>query len=186
MRNQLPVTIKILSLASLALLAACSMLSSIPGTGGLLSGTPQSGTAYPAISTPSTGPTASVSTALPGNGATATPEAASPATAGATAPAGQDLSVTLADDGKTVHFKVGQRFLLNLGAEYNWNPVVADQSIVSRVIGILVIRGAQGIYEAHAPGTTTLTATGDPTCRQSKPACAMPSRVFKVTLVVEQ
>ena len=219
--RQMPVLIKLLGLASLVLLAACSALT-VPGTGGQQSGTPQvetvtpqggsvtpqGGSVTPQKSTPAAGVTMVVSTAQPATGqpsATNTPPAPQAtvqssgtlmpplpgsvpsATPGvtATAPAGQGLSVTLADDGKTVNLKVGQRFLLNLGEGYDWNPTVADQTIVSRVIGILVIRGAQGIYEAHAPGTTTLTATGDPTCRKSKPVCGMPSRLFKVTIVVE-
>jgi hypothetical protein len=133
-------------------------------------------TALPATSQPSgtnTSPTQM------GNEPTATPGTVS------TAPPGQDLVVTLADDGKTANLKVGQRFLLDLGEGYDWTPKVADQNIVSRVIGILVIRGAQGVYEAHAPGSTSLIATGNPTCLKSKPACAMPSRLFKVTITVE-
>lgn len=80
---------------------------------------------------------------------------------------------------------MGQSFLLNLGDQYDWNINVADQTIVSRVKNIAVIRGAQGVYDAVKAGTTTLTAMGDPMCRQSKPACAMPSIFFEVTLVVE-
>lgn len=92
--------------------------------------------------------------------------------------------VTLNDQGKTLVLHVGQRFLLNLGEGYTWSPVVADQQVVSRVPNISVIRGAQGIYEARAAGQTTLTATGDPPCRLSKPACMMPSRVFMLTIQV--
>jgi hypothetical protein len=47
-----------------------------------------------------------------------------------------------------------------------------------------VIVGAQGVYEAKAPGKTTLTATGDPACRRATPACAAPSRLFTLTLEV--
>jgi hypothetical protein len=132
---------------------------------------------------------------MPGTGGaqTAAPVAPGtpPAGANTAAPTGTHAavlqdggSITLADQGKTIQLKVGQRFLLNLGADYNWNPVVADQRVVSRVIGVMVIRGAQGLYEAHAAGTTRLTADGEPACRQARPACAMPSRLFEVTLVV--
>jgi hypothetical protein len=94
--------------------------------------------------------------------------------------------ITPESAGKTYHLKVGDRFLVNLGMDmFDWNEEVADQNVVSRVIGITVIRGAQGVYEARAPGTTTLTATGDPLCRQSQPPCMMPSRMVSVTLVVE-
>ncbi len=214
MNKPMPLFIQLLSLASLVLLAACNqmigppgdVLSSTPATGtavlstvvpttsaGTARATSQPlGTNTPSAQTGSQ-PTAIVITALPAtsqplsaNTPMAQPGSEASATPGAvsTAPAGQELSVTLADDSKTIHLKVGQRFLLDLGEDYNWNPIVADQTIVSRVVGILVIRGAQGIYETDAPGTTTLMATGDPACRQSKPACAMPSRLFKVTIVV--
>jgi hypothetical protein len=212
MGKQTSVFINLFSLASLLLLAACTGLLNTPGPGNLQTATPSGGTALPAIntsiagptlsattalpatSTPAAGPTMSIITALPatsqplgthtpmaqpGNQPTATPKIVS------TAPAGQELNVTLANDGQTVKLKAGQRFLLNLGADYDWISTVADESIVSRVIGILVIRGAQGVYEAHAPGSTSLIATGNPTCLKSKPACAMPSRLFKVTITVE-
>ncbi len=142
------------------------------------------------------GATPIVVTVIPANGQTVTiiPAAETPTsnTAGGTAtqdltaqPTDQGLRVTLADDGKTIHLKVGDRFLLFLGEGFNWSPTVTDQNVVSRVVGITVIRGGQGVYEAKAPGTTTLLANGEPTCRQSKPACALPNRAFTVTLVVQ-
>jgi carboxyl-terminal processing protease len=94
-------------------------------------------------------------------------------------------TVTLDDNGGTVTLHVGEQFLLKLGEDYNWTVTVADQRIVSRVVNIAVVRGAQGVYEAHQLGSTTLTATGDPACLQSKPPCAMPSRLFQITVVVQ-
>ncbi len=169
---------KYLSLASLVLLlAACTTPSVIPGTGA----TPSLPPATPIATLPATNmPATSTPVQQPTNPPAVTVSAT------AAAPAGQGPNVTLADAGKTITLKVGQRFLLDLGESYNWTPVIADQSIVSRVIGILVIRGAQGIYEARAPGTTKLTVTGEPTCRNAKPLCAMPDFLFEVTLVVEK
>ena len=97
----------------------------------------------------------------------------------------QTLSVTLADNDKLLQLKVSQRFLLNLGDGYTWTVEVDNQAIISRVVNITVVRGAQGVYEAHAPGQATLTATGDPVCRQSKPPCGMPSRVFTLHVTVQ-
>jgi len=93
-------------------------------------------------------------------------------------------NVTLADDGQTITLQVGQRFLLNLGLEYDWAVTVDDQSIVSRVINVLTIRGSQGLYEAHQAGHTGLTATGDPVCRQAQPPCGVPLRLFHLQIVV--
>lgn len=92
--------------------------------------------------------------------------------------------VTLEQNNQEISLKKGERFLLKLGNNYNWNIDIADQTIVSRVINIMVINGAQGIYEAHNAGTTTLTAQGDPFCLSLIPRCAMPSLLFKVNIVV--
>ena len=118
----------------------------------------------------------SQSTALPvkGPGAASTPIAP---------PAG---GVTLANNGETYILHPGERFLLNLGIDvYDWTVTINDQSVLSRVINVMVIRGAQGLYEAHQPGQVTLTADGDPFCRQAKPVCGMPSIAFKITLIVQ-
>lgn len=193
--------LSLIGFVSLVIMAGCSMVPGMPGTGGLISATAASSTtSVLMVSTPTGAATQLVpltvpatvepsglgtAVALPTQSTTLVGSPTDAATAAAGEAAGQNLSITLADDGKTFTFKPGQRFLLNLGAGYDWSPVIADQGIVSRVPNFAVIRGAQGIYEAHAAGRTTLTAAGDPPCRQAKPACAMPSRLFKVTLVVE-
>lgn len=97
-----------------------------------------------------------------------------------------NLQVTLQDSGKSITLHVGDSFLLYLGDTYQWEVSIADQSIISRVPNIMVIRGAQGIYTAHAVGTTTLTATGNPQCYYSKPPCLMPSILFQVSIIVIQ
>jgi hypothetical protein len=93
--------------------------------------------------------------------------------------------IALADDGQTLTLNVGDRFLLSLGEGYDWNVTISDPAVVSRVINIQVVRGAQGVYEAHQAGTTELAASGDPVCRNAKPPCGMPSRIFQVTIVVK-
>jgi photosystem II stability/assembly factor-like uncharacterized protein len=95
-------------------------------------------------------------------------------------------AVTLADDGQAITLRAGQRFLLDLGADYNWTVTVDDPAVVSRVVNVLTIRGSQGLYEAHQPGRTTLSATGDPICRQAQPPCGAPSRLFRLQVVVVQ
>ncbi len=152
-------------------------------------------TGSPTVGTPSTQPAINVITVLPATtGTPAVLDTLTPPVNGTTTPAAtagtpvatnEGTTVTLADDGKTVTLKVGQRFLLDLGSGMNWVPTVANQNIVSRVAGITVINGAQGVYQADAPGTTTLMANGEPTCLHAKPACAMPNRLFSVTIVVQ-
>ncbi len=93
--------------------------------------------------------------------------------------------VTLDDNGQTIQLHVGERFLLKLGSNYNWIVSIADPTIVSRVPNVLVVQGAQGLYEAKRPGRTTLTAVGDLPCRQAQPPCEAPSRLFQVQLIVQ-
>jgi hypothetical protein len=108
-----------------------------------------------------------------------TTEAATPAAS----PSGM-RTVTLADAGQTIELAVGETFLLALGSEYDWTVTVADPSIVSREVNVATIRGSQGLYRANRPGRTTLTAIGDPPCRRARPACALPSRIVRIDLVV--
>jgi carboxyl-terminal processing protease len=103
-------------------------------------------------------------------------------------PGGSEASpqtVTLENDGGTIILRPGETFLLKLGEEYDWTVTIADQTILSRVRNVMVVRGAQGLYQANQTGRTTLTASGDPVCRQSQPPCAMPSRLFKITVEVQ-
>ena len=90
------------------------------------------------------------------------------------------ITVTMDDQGKTISLAVGDSFLLKLGDLYSWDITVSDQGVLSRVKNIAVIRGAQGIYEAHQAGTVTLSAKGDPQCLQSQPPCASPSVQFSI------
>ncbi len=105
---------------------------------------------------------------------------------GSTPDPGSNLTITLANNGQTITLHVNQEFLLKLGEGYQWTINLDNQNVVSRVPNIAVIRGAQGIYLAHQTGTATLTASGDPLCRQSVPACAIPSIFFTLHIEVIQ
>jgi len=150
-------------LVAMLLLAGCGTVTE--PAGGSSAGTPT------VQVTPATPLPGTVSATPGATGATATPGAGAP-------------TVTLADDGRTVDLAVGQRFLLALGSNLDWTVSVADTSVLSRVVNILVVRGAQGVYVANAPGTTTLTAIGDLPCRKAKPPCAAASRGFRITVNV--
>lgn len=91
--------------------------------------------------------------------------------------------VTMADSGKTIAMRVGETFLLALGDQQQWDVKVDDQTVVARVPNIMVVRGAQGVYRALKPGTTTLEATGTAICAQGQP-CPMYAIAFHVTLQV--
>ena len=95
------------------------------------------------------------------------------------------ITLTLDNNGQTLVLQKGQRFLLKLDEAYDWQITIADPNRISRVKNVMVIKGAQGLYEALAVGKTELTAQGDPLCRSQKPACARPSLLFSQTITVQ-
>ena len=95
-----------------------------------------------------------------------------------------EVDITMDDNDKTITMRPDETFLLKLGEAYDWQAVIDNQEVVSRVVGIALVSGAQGLYKAHKDGTAILTATGDPLCRQSTPPCGAPSILFKVNVNV--
>jgi hypothetical protein len=96
------------------------------------------------------------------------------------------IKVTLADDGKTITVNRQDSVLVFLGSDLHWKlSPTWDQSVLSPVIGVMLIQGAQALLKAAAPGQTTLSLAGDPPCRDSAPPCEIPSRGFSVTIVVQ-
>jgi hypothetical protein len=94
--------------------------------------------------------------------------------------------ITLSDNGKTFLVHPGDSFLLNLGMDtFDWTVTIDNQNVISREKNVMPIRGAQGVYQATATGQAVLSAQGDPLCRNSTPACMMPSLLFRVTIIVQ-
>jgi hypothetical protein len=92
--------------------------------------------------------------------------------------------ITLDNNGQQIRMHPDETVLLKLGEVYQWTIDIDDQTVISRIPNIIVIRGAQGIYKAHQTGKATLSADGDPLCRQSRPACGMPSIQFTLQIEV--
>lgn len=93
--------------------------------------------------------------------------------------------VTLTENNAVIQLRVGETFLLYLGQDRNWTVSVDNTAVVTRVMSVVVIQGAQGIYEARAAGRAVLTATGDLPCRSVQPPCLAPSLLFRITVVVD-
>jgi len=93
------------------------------------------------------------------------------------------LVITRADDRKTIVLRVGDRFLLQLGEDFNWTVAVSDPSIVRRLPNVLVVRGAQGIYEAERVGETDVTATVALNCAPNQP-CPQLAALFRLHIFV--
>ncbi len=96
-------------------------------------------------------------------------------------------NVTVADKDQTLTFQVGQSFLLFLGNDFTWTATTDDPAVVSHMPpDLFAVPGAQGLFEARKPGHTTLTAIGEPACRQEQIPCAVPTpMVFSVQIVVQ-
>ena len=143
---------------------ACVVLVALVGAAIAACGSDSSGSApSPA------GRTATVAQSMSPATATHTATPAVTAVVGGSLPGSP--SVSLADDGKTISLAVGETFLLALG-DGAWTVDVDNQAVVSRVPNITVVRGAQGVYAAHAAGTAHMTAKNG-------------SLTFKLTIVVK-
>ena len=92
-------------------------------------------------------------------------------------------TITGGDNGATIAMNAGDRFLLKLGEDFDWAPIVGDLTVVSRVPNIAVVRGAQGIYQARQAGETDLTATRPARCPAGQ-SCPDLVATFSVHLVV--
>ena len=97
---------------------------------------------------------------------------------------GAPNTVTYADNGQTITLHVGDRFLLKLGDQFAWNVSVSDPAIVSRVVNIAVVQGAQGVYQANKIGETMLSATGLAVCPPLK-VCPDVEIGFKLHIIVQ-
>ena len=94
--------------------------------------------------------------------------------------------IVLEDNGKTFILHPGETILLNLGTDvFNWTVNIDDQNVVTLVRGVMVIRGAQGIYQAGAPGQAVLTAVGTPLCQNTGQVCNALVILFEIKLIVQ-
>ena len=141
-------------------------------------------TGLPRCDDPSASSTLSIGPFNPSTLTKPTPTSTETTSTSAQSPATSTV-VTLSDNNQTTNLKVGDSFLLNLGDTYNWRISISPSGIISRRVNVMVIRGAQGIYDAVSPGTTTLNAVGDPFCLSSKPPCATPSINFNIKVIVK-
>jgi len=126
--------------------------------------------------------TPEVSTAVANSGSLENPPTKTVPSVGNVIP---ESGITFDDNGKSFTLQTGDSFLLNLGDDaYEWEVSVDNESVLQMKRGVMVIKGAQGIYDALAPGTAIVNATGNPLCLQSRPPCGLRSILFSVTIIV--
>lgn len=170
---------------ALGLLAGCLPLAATPANPAAPTAVPSATPAAEPAATPTgSGMVVSTSVAGPSSGPLPTSTAAAPLPP-ATAPANGLLEVTAADYGRTIELRVGERLLLNLGEGGAWAVEIADPRVLGPLADASIPEGTQGVFEAHAAGTTALTAVNAPACLQARPPCKLPIRTFEVTVVVK-
>jgi hypothetical protein len=98
-------------------------------------------------------------------------------------PIGDVIVVNSSLNNSTVQLTKGERFVLQLGDGLNWTLLFKPAGIISRV-GTSTISNSQGMYEAMAPGTTVMRATGAPICTAHQ-ACPLFLAVSTITFVVK-
>ncbi|HZS47467.1 MAG TPA: hypothetical protein VFC63_20520 [Blastocatellia bacterium] len=93
--------------------------------------------------------------------------------------------ITLANNNKTIHVKVGDTINLSLSNSYDWAVTGFDQAVLARRTDISTPTGSQGLFKATAAGQTIMRAEGQPHCPTSNKNCGLKLTEFAVTLVVQ-
>lgn len=110
--------------------------------------------------------------------------------ASSAAPPTTTTTVTEIDQGKTVVLGVGDYLDVHLhgGAGDLWSSlkiskdgVLADQLTALFALGV---GDTGGVFRAIGVGSAMLTAVQTPVCAKERPACATPSRAFRLHVVV--
>ncbi len=136
-------------------------------------------------STLASGPVVKLITVVPAFGSSAPlPTTAFQSNPTPAAPTGA-LTITLADNEKTINLRVGQLFLVELGPRFQWQPSAADLAVISPVTGVTLPAGAQGMFAARAAGKVIIQVGIEAPCRNAHPPCMMPEQLIRITLAVQ-
>ena len=98
-------------------------------------------------------------------------------------------TLTNADNGSTVHYKVGDTIDVALNAAsgfQNWQVAPPDPAILRPTINpaAAAVRGATlRAFQAVGAGTTSITASSEPTCSAGQ-ACPQLVQGYRVTVVI--
>jgi hypothetical protein len=84
---------------------------------------------------------------------------------------------------QTLELQVGASFELPLSAGMAWTVHIGDEHIIAPAPDATK-RHPPGPFQALAPGTTMIVATGNPTCLKSHPARLRPSLTISFKVIV--
>ncbi len=95
------------------------------------------------------------------------------------------VTVTKADNQKTITAHVGVHIQIALGEDINWQLESPDGVVLAREAkqNYLLVRGTQAIWLARSAGRSTIKASGGMNC-PSGSACPMLLAVFSATVEV--
>ncbi|HEX6511945.1 MAG TPA: hypothetical protein VF157_06585 [Chloroflexota bacterium] len=108
------------------------------------------------------------------------PPPAPPKAPSSPAPAAGTLTITNANEGQTLHAKVGWTVVVALTAGNGMQPWVVDPPPAA----MLAPAGAGTTYRAVAPGSLSITATDRPVCQPGQ-VCPHFIQAFKATVIVD-
>ncbi len=98
-----------------------------------------------------------------------------------TVPASGQVTLGVSSRGKTITLRKGATIVLDVGAIYVLGHITYDPAILTAA-GLAT--DGNPALRAIGTGTTTVTATASPRCRQSHPACGLPSLLLTYTVHV--
>jgi hypothetical protein len=101
-------------------------------------------------------------------------------------PPAETVTLTRADNQRTVTAHVGDHIQVALGDDINWELEPPDGSVLVResLRNYLLVRGTQAIWLAQSAGRSTIKASGGMNC-PSGAACPLMLALFTATVQVD-
>lgn len=90
-----------------------------------------------------------------------------------------DHVLSRAEDGRGITVHVGENVTVAMNDQYAWNVENSDPNVLSLHIGVMWVRGTQGVFTAKQPGTAILSLTP----RGTVPASVKQPVVFTITVL---
>lgn len=147
-------------------------------------GSPTAGNAGPLPTPSASAATIEVSSGVASHGPTLGEPLHATSTIPTTEPIRGPVTITNADQGRTVELTVGENVSFQLNDSFDWTFASTNEAVTAQTPDNLLVEGTQGVFRAMASGVAELTAIGEPRCRKSKPACGLPSIQYQITVIV--
>jgi hypothetical protein len=95
-----------------------------------------------------------------------------------------DFTLSRAEDGTAIVVHMGDDVTVAMRDPYLWSVQMSDPSSLARQVGVMFVRGVQGVFNAKAPGVVTLTLTSNtPGASPAPPSTVKQPVVFTVVIL---